>query len=212
MKFKKPIFYIQNNKQIIDYSLSFPKNITIYIDLIQEIMIKLDKKIQENISKINKIQKYIFNNKYPKYCLKKDNTNYYVSRAYLDGEIQKNQLIYVCYVRENIKILPIDWNLIKILETHKIKLQKYKHLENKQGIYILKLVNNKYYIGSSHNIYRRLIQHWSKCGSKWTSLYQPIVLINWIITDNLIDMENVITKVYVSTYGFLNVRGGSFYI
>lgn len=212
MNFNKPIFYVKNNKKIIDYSLKFPENIIIYFDLIQEIFNKVDKKIQDNIIKINRIQRFIFNYKHPSYCDKKDNTNYYISRAYLDGEIQENQVVYVYCFSEKTEIFVIDWKFIEILKENKTKLQKYKHLENKSGVYIIKLQHNKYYIGSSHNIYRRLIQHWSKSGSKWTCIFSPVELISWISTDDLIIMENLITKIYVSKYGYLNVRGGNFYI
>lgn len=207
-----PTNYLKNGKRIIDYTLQFPENITIYFDLIQEDMNKIDKKIQDNITKINRIQRIIFSNVYPTYCDKKDNTNYYVSRAYLDGEIQENQLVYVYCFSDRTEIFPIDWNFIEILKQNKTKLQKYKHLLNKSGVYILKLENNKYYIGSSLNIYRRFIQHWSNCGSKWTCLFKPIEIITWIITDDLLYIENLMTKTYVSKYGCLNVRGGNFYI
>lgn len=56
-------------------------------------------------------------------------------------------------------------------------------------------------------IYRRLIQHWSKSGSKWTCIFSPVELLSWISTE-----DNLITKTYVSKYGYLNVRGGNFYI
>lgn len=214
MNFNKPIHYVKNGKNIIDYSLPFPQNITIYFDLIQEDINKIDRKIQENTMKLNRIQRKMFNKIYPTYCYKKDNTNYYVSRAYLDGEINDDQLVYVYCFTERTEIFPIDLKFIEFLKQNKTKLEKYKHLQNKSGVYILKLQDNKYYIGSSLNIYRRFIQHWSNCGSKWTCLFKPIEIISWILTnnDNLLYMENLITKAYVSKYGCLNVRGGNFYI
>lgn len=207
-----PITYIKNGKRIIDYSLSFPENLTIYMDIIIEDLEKIDKKIQENITKINKIQRKIFNYVHHSYSDKIDKTNYYVSRGYLDGEIKENQLVYVYCFIDRIEIFSIDHNLFSILEKNKTILQKYKHLQNKSGVYILKLQNNKYYIGSSLNLYRRLIQHWSGCGSKWTHLYPPIEIITWIFTKDLLYMENLMTKTYVVKYGSLNVRGGHFYI
>lgn len=207
-----PISYMKNGKRIIDYTLSFPENLTIYMDIIIEDLEKIDKKIKENITKINKIQRKIFNYVHPSYCDKIDKTNYYVSRAYLDCEIQKNQLVYVFCFIDRTEIFLIDHNLIKILEENKTKLEKYKHLQNKSGVYILKLENNKYYIGSSLNLYRRLIQHWSGCGSKWTFLFKPVELVTWILTNDLLYIENIMTKAYVSKYGYLNVRGGNFYI
>lgn len=215
MKLFLPVEYIKNNKKIIDYSLPFPQNLTIYFDLIKESFDKIDKKIQENISKINKLNKTIFNYLNPEYFLCKMNkTNYYVSRAYLDGEIKSNQLVYVYCFIDKTEIFPIDKNLLQQLDDIKQKLKQYSFLQNKSGIYILQLENNKFYIGSSHNIFRRLIQHWTNCGSKWTFIHKPIRLITWILTNDneLLYMENLITKAYVSKYSLLNVRGGNFYI
>ncbi len=207
-----PISYLKNGKRIIDYTLSFPENLTIYMNLIIEDLEKIDKKLEENLIKIKKIQRKIFHYIHPVYCDKIDKTNYYVSRAYLDGEIKIHQLVYVfCFINKT-EIFPIDHKLLLILEENKTKLQKYKHLQNKSGVYILKLENNKYYIGSSVNLFRRIIQHWSGCGSKWTLLFKPVELISWILTSDLHYIENLITKAYVSKYGYLNVRGGNFYI
>ena len=209
-----PVYYVRNGKNIIDYSLSFPDNLKIYGDLIIEDMEKIDKKIQNNIIKVNRINRKIFNYIHPTYCEKISKTNYYVSRAYLDGEIQKEQEVYVYCFIDRVEIFPIDWSFIQTLEENKTKLQRYKHLHNKSGVYILKLTNNKYYIGSSLNLYRRLIQHWSQCGSKWTHLYQPMELDTWILTkhEDLLHIENLMTKAYVAKYGSLRVRGGNFYI
>lgn len=207
-----PVHYVRNRKNIIDYSLQFPDNLRIYGDLIIEDMEKIDRKIQNNIVKLNRINRKIFNYVHPTYCEKISKTNYYVSRAYLDEEIQKDQDVYVYCFIDRVEIFPIDWSFIQTLEENKTKLQKYKHLHNKPGVYILKLTNNKYYVGSSLNLYRRLIQHWSSCGSKWTHLYQPIELVTWILTSDLLHIENLMTRAYVAKYGSLHVRGGNFYI
>ena len=213
--YHRPIQYIKNGKTIVDFSLKFPESATIYFDLMIESMEKIEKKIDTNVKKINRIQRQIFNYVYPKYSLKIEKTNYYVSRAYLDGEINPQQEVYVCCFIDRVEIFPIDWCFIKRLQETKDKIKHYSHLNNKAGVYILKLQDDKYYIGSSHNIFRRLIQHWTHggdCGSKWTNLFKPIELITWVITDDLLGIENLITKTYVSKYSPMNVRGGSFYI
>lgn len=208
-----PVIYKKNNKNIIDYTLKYPDNLTIYFDLIIESLDTIEKKISNQITKLNRIQKKLFNYVYPNYSLSINKTNYYVSRAYLDGEIDINQIVYVYCFIEKTEIFPIDWDFINILELNKTKLIQYKNLQI-PGVYILELQDNKYYIGSSHNIYRRLIQHWSGNGSKWTSLFKPLKLITWIPTDTseLLKIENLITNAYVSKYSILQVRGGSFYI
>lgn len=207
-----PVHYIKNGKNIIDYSLPFPQNLTIYMDLIIEDMDKIYKKLENNITKINRIQRKLFNHVYPNYSIKNDKTKYYVSRAYLDGEIKENQLVFVYCFTDRTEIFPIDHDFLKQLNKTKNYLKQYSHLQNKSGVYILKLKHNKYYIGSSHNIFRRLVQHWTHCGSKWTCMFQPIDLVTWIITDDLLHIENLMTKAYVSKYSPLDVRGGNFYI
>jgi predicted GIY-YIG superfamily endonuclease len=42
------------------------------------------------------------------------------------------------------------------------------------NIYILKLEHNKYYIGKTNNVNKRLNDHMSNNGSQWTKKYKPI--------------------------------------
>lgn len=44
-------------------------------------------------------------------------------------------------------------------------------------IYILKLKNNKYYIGKTLNVENRFHQHINGTGSSWTKKYKPISII-----------------------------------
>lgn len=80
-------------------------------------------------------------------------------------------------------------------------------------IYILKLKQNKYYIGKTKNPSKRLRDHFdnSGCNSKkvkWLEKYEPIGLISKFKGDNF--DENKLTKVYMAKYGIANVRGGSY--
>jgi len=77
------------------------------------------------------------------------------------------------------------------------------------NIYILKLKENKYYIGKSDNVLNRFQQHINGNGSSWTRKYNPIS-IEKIIENVSSFEEDKITKEYMSKYGIDNVRGGSY--
>lgn len=80
-------------------------------------------------------------------------------------------------------------------------------------IYILKLKNDKYYIGKSRNkktLQDRIINHFNRGGSIWTKRHKPIRIEKII---NIIDekyIEDRIVFEYMNIYGIENVRGGSF--
>jgi predicted GIY-YIG superfamily endonuclease len=76
-------------------------------------------------------------------------------------------------------------------------------------IYILKLRNNKYYIGKTNNPNFRINEHFNIGGSSWTKKYKPIKLINLIKNCDNYDEDKYTIK-YMSKYGINNVRGGSF--
>ncbi len=76
-------------------------------------------------------------------------------------------------------------------------------------IYVLKLINNKYYIGRTNDISRRIGQHLEGKGSFWTKKYTPISLIKVYENISIFD-EDKITKEYMNKFGIDNVRGGSY--
>ena len=76
-------------------------------------------------------------------------------------------------------------------------------------IYVLKLEENKYYIGKTNNPAFRLDSHFSSNGSQWTKKYRPIRLMKMISNCDDYD-EDKITKQFMDKYGIDNVRGGSF--
>ena len=74
------------------------------------------------------------------------------------------------------------------------------------SVYILKLKNNKYYVGYSHsNISDRITKHLSGRGSSWTKLYKPLQIIETI--DGSKELEREYTLIYMRKYGWENVRG-----
>lgn len=83
-------------------------------------------------------------------------------------------------------------------------------------IYVLKLENNKYYIGQSKDSKNRLKYHFKgKLSSDWTKKHKPIEEIELIDTgfteiNEAMYLENSITINYMKKYGWRNVRGGDY--
>lgn len=76
-------------------------------------------------------------------------------------------------------------------------------------IYVLKLQNEKYYIGKTSNPKFRLENHFKNNGSNWTKKYKPIQIIEIISGCDDYD-EDKYTRIYMDKYGIDNVRGGSY--
>lgn len=76
-------------------------------------------------------------------------------------------------------------------------------------IYILKLQNNKYYVGKTNKPDFRIEEHFNNNGSYFTQMYNPISIEK--IYENCDDFdEDKYTKMYMMNYGIDNVRGGSY--
>lgn len=72
--------------------------------------------------------------------------------------------------------------------------------------YVLLLEEGRYYIGLTKSLKRRLDQHCTGQGAKWTKLYAPIALADLVSGDR----ENEITNEYILRHGADVVRGGDF--
>ena len=77
------------------------------------------------------------------------------------------------------------------------------------NIYILKLSDNKWYVGKSVDPIKRYKDHVNGCGSAWTTLHKPVYIEEIVESMSPFD-EDKITKEYMSRYGIDNVRGGSY--
>lgn len=75
-------------------------------------------------------------------------------------------------------------------------------------IYILKLEENKYYVGRTKNINNRVLEHFTNNGSEWTKKYKPVEIINEYKGDNFDEEKH--TLLTMEKYGINNVRGGSY--
>ena len=76
-------------------------------------------------------------------------------------------------------------------------------------IYILKLQDNKYYVGKTNNINKRILDHFTNNGSEWTKKYEPIEILNEYNSNDCFDEEKY-TLLNMDKYGIDNVRGGSY--
>lgn len=76
-------------------------------------------------------------------------------------------------------------------------------------IYVLRLENNKYYVGKTTNKTKRIQDHFDGNGSEWTRKYQPISVLKTIEDCDDFD-EDKWTKKMMAKYGIDNVRGGTY--
>lgn len=95
----------------------------------------------------------------------------------------------------------------------KNKLDDLSPIKNHPYIFILKLENNKLYIGYSSNIHSEIKGHFYSFKSNWTSKYKPIELLEIYDLDYPISNYKIIDKFVLynmQKYGVENVRGGIF--
>ena len=84
------------------------------------------------------------------------------------------------------------------------------------SIYILKLVEDKWYIGKTYKkVKERFQEHLDGKGSSWTNKYKPIKVHNIVNTCGPNEgaeywQENALTLEYMEEYGIENVRGGTY--
>ena len=78
-------------------------------------------------------------------------------------------------------------------------------------VYVLKLNDGCYYVGLTHDLNRRLSQHFGGTGALWTRLHKPISLEKvYFLNYGEQDLENKITREYMNLYGEDKVKGGKY--
>ncbi len=80
-------------------------------------------------------------------------------------------------------------------------------------IYILELDQNKYYVGQTHKIEQRKLEHFNGDGSNFTKMYKPKKIIKTFRTrtrnnKKALLFETFITLLMMRHYGWQNVKGG----
>lgn len=81
-------------------------------------------------------------------------------------------------------------------------------MNNSCIIYVLKLEQNKYYVGRTNDLHQRLNEHQSSTASIWTKMYK-MVDVEEVYKGDVFDEEKYVIK-YMAIYGIDNVRGGSY--
>ncbi len=76
-------------------------------------------------------------------------------------------------------------------------------------VYCLKLESGKYYVGTTENFVKRLAEHTSGNGSKWTQKYPVVDVLEVRPCTTDLD-EEFMTKLYMYRYGIDNVRGARY--
>lgn len=76
-------------------------------------------------------------------------------------------------------------------------------------IYLIECESEKYYVGRSNYVDKRLLEHFAGNGSKWTQLYKPVKVVK-ILDGSDIFAEEKHTYLAMDEYGIDNVRGGSY--
>ena len=77
------------------------------------------------------------------------------------------------------------------------------------NIYILRLKDDRYYIGKTDNVVKRFQEHMNGNGSAWTRKYKPVELVRTITNASPFD-EDRYTEEYMERHGTDKVRGGSY--
>lgn len=103
-----------------------------------------------------------------------------------------------------------DFRLNKVPKSKKKRRRKPSHY-----IYVLKLENDKWYVGLTINHKRRIAEHFGETHkyppAKWTKIFKPVAVENVIKVDcskiSPEDWERIYTILYMRKYGAHNVRG-----
>jgi len=74
--------------------------------------------------------------------------------------------------------------------------------------YVLSLKNNKYYVGLSSQINKRITNHFKNRTTNWIKKY-PVINVKCIINNCSKVFENDLTLYLMNIYGWQNIRGGA---
>ena len=175
----------------------------------------------DNINKhrnINK-DKYYKNNNYS--IIKVDLVNDNLTDSIINKVI--NKILCIVIFNKNINYISDNYKKDHTIVTKLSFLENKKYMDNiklsimekaqlydnsKNYIYVLKLINNNYYVGRTKNIHNRMKQHTNYIGSFFTKTYKPIDLIE-VTYDLHMEDENIKTREMMRLFGHKNVRGGS---
>ena len=72
--------------------------------------------------------------------------------------------------------------------------------------YVLRLEEDRWYVGVTTQLKHRIDQHFSGKGAKWTQQFSPIEVYELYNGDQ----EELVTEKYMEQHGYGMVRGGSY--
>ena len=75
-------------------------------------------------------------------------------------------------------------------------------------VYVLRLANNKWYVGFTSRPHARMRQHFSGQGAKWTKTHKPIDVCRFYVGTQYLEFK--ITRDLIRLYGVENVRGAGY--
>ena len=75
-------------------------------------------------------------------------------------------------------------------------------------VYVLKLEEDKWYVGFTEDFDARMEKHNTGQGSDWTTKYKPVEVA--LVEDGNKRTETLLTAALVAKHGIENVRGGYF--
>ena len=102
-----------------------------------------------------------------------------------------------------IYLMDISFNILDCFDDNIDNLDITKYY-----IYVLKLVDDRYYVGRTGNILRRIEEHFTGIGAIYTMKYKPIKVIE--VTEELTKQDERNKTLEVMTnYGWEKVRGAS---
>jgi hypothetical protein len=76
-------------------------------------------------------------------------------------------------------------------------------------IFVLKLKNNKYFVGTTKEENFKLEEHFKPTDFEWTQKYAPICIQEIIKSSDFSDINKYVFE-YMAEYGIINVRGGDY--
>ncbi len=97
--------------------------------------------------------------------------------------------------------MDISFNILEFCDDNQDNLDLTKNY-----IYVLKLIDDRYYVGRTSNILKRMQEHFTGGGSIYTKKYKPIKIIE--ITEEITtEDEKLKTLEVMEKYGWEKVRG-----
>jgi len=134
-----------------------------------------------------------------------------INNLFINVTNLKNEL---SYMKKIVNISPDNEEILRETELELRKMRRFFETTSTgtslfpfgvEYVYVWELENNKYYVGYSENLTRRLDEHMSEEGSTWTKKHKPLSIIEIVRGNKNIEKQK--TLQYMKEKGWENVRG-----